>query len=101
MPWLLQIGGRGEVQADSPNGVGARTEEDDAARYIIGAHRGYGHAIAKGHEPKRMLAELFSKSAGQSEGRGASMHMADIDHTTLGPRFRAGSTPIGRGCPNE
>ncbi|MCX6071723.1 MAG: thiamine pyrophosphate-dependent enzyme [Chloroflexi bacterium] len=32
--------------------------------YIVNTHRGHGHAIAKGHETKLMLAELFGKSAG-------------------------------------
>ena len=44
---------------------------------ITSTHRGHGHVLAKGLEPRRMLAELMGKSTGACRGRGGSMHVAD------------------------
>jgi acetoin:2,6-dichlorophenolindophenol oxidoreductase subunit alpha len=56
-------------------------EADD---YIVSTHRGHGHAIAKGHDPKRMMAELFGKATGYCHGRGGSMHVASRSVRNLG-----------------
>src|SRR3954449_10787206 len=52
--------------------------------YIVSTHRGHGHAIAKGHDPKRMMAELFGKETGYCRGRGGSMHVASRSIRQLG-----------------
>lgn len=52
--------------------------------YIVSTHRGHGHAIAKGHDPRRMLAELFGKETGYCRGRGGSMHVASRAVHNLG-----------------
>jgi 2-oxoisovalerate dehydrogenase E1 component len=44
---------------------------------ITSTHRGHGHVLAKGLEPRRMLAELMGRSTGACRGRGGSMHVAD------------------------
>lgn len=44
---------------------------------VTSTHRGHGHCIAKGLDPKAMLAELMGKSEGVCGGRGGSMHIAD------------------------
>jgi 2-oxoisovalerate dehydrogenase E1 component len=44
---------------------------------ITSTHRGHGHVLAKGLEPRRMLAELMGKETGACRGRGGSMHVAD------------------------
>jgi pyruvate dehydrogenase E1 component alpha subunit len=59
----------------------AALEPDD---YIVSTHRGHGHAIAKGHEPSRMMAELFGKETGYCRGRGGSMHVASRAVRNLG-----------------
>jgi pyruvate dehydrogenase E1 component alpha subunit len=59
----------------------AALEPDD---YIVSTHRGHGHAIAKGHEPRRMMAELFGKETGYCRGRGGSMHVASRSVRNLG-----------------
>ncbi len=56
-------------------------EPDD---YIVSTHRGHGHAIAKGHEPRRMMAELFGRETGYCRGRGGSMHVASRAVRNLG-----------------
>jgi pyruvate dehydrogenase E1 component alpha subunit len=52
--------------------------------YIVSTHRGHGHAIAKGHEPRRMMAELFGRDTGYCHGRGGSMHVASRSIRNLG-----------------
>ena len=38
--------------------------------YFTSTHRGHGHAIARGADPKRAMAELFGKAAGYCKGKG-------------------------------
>src|SRR5947207_9802694 len=40
---------------------------------IASTHRAHGHTIAKGTEPKRVMAELYGKHEGCSHGFGGSM----------------------------
>ena len=46
--------------------------------YITSTHRGHGHCIGKGADPKLMFAEFFGKEEGYCRGRGGSMHIADV-----------------------
>ena len=54
------------------------------ADYITSTHRGHGHALAKGADMNRMMAELFGKHTGYCKGKGGSMHIADLDLGMLG-----------------
>ncbi len=45
--------------------------------HIFTHYRDHGHALARGMDPKRVMAELFGKVTGVSKGRGGSMHLAD------------------------
>src|SRR2546430_7638165 len=51
--------------------VGACTAlgDDD---YITSTHRGHGHAIAKGAQVDRMMAELLGRGTGYCRGKGGS-----------------------------
>jgi 2-oxoisovalerate dehydrogenase E1 component len=53
-------------------GVCAHLRDDDA---VFSTHRGHGHALAKGVPPAQLVAELFGKATGCSQGRGGSMHL--------------------------
>ena len=53
-------------------GVSAHLTRDDA---VFSTHRGHGHAIAKGMNPERMMAEVMGKATGCCGGRGGSMHL--------------------------
>lgn len=44
---------------------------------VLATYRGHGACIAKGGDPKTMLAELLGKSTGLNKGKGGSMHFAD------------------------
>jgi pyruvate dehydrogenase E1 component alpha subunit len=63
--------------------VGACSALDDDD-YITSTHRGHGHSIAKGLNPKGMMAELFGKKSGYCNGKSGSMHIADVDKGMLG-----------------
>ncbi len=52
--------------------------------YVASTHRGHGHMIAKGADPKRMFAELLGKRSGYCKGKGGSMHIADFSLGILG-----------------
>jgi pyruvate dehydrogenase E1 component alpha subunit len=69
-------------------GVCAELEPDD---YIASTHRGHGHAIAKGCDPRRMMAEIFGRETGLCRGRGGSMHIADVSKGMLGANGIVGS----------
>ncbi len=45
--------------------------------HIFAHYREHGHALARGMDPRRVMAELFGKVTGVSKGRGGSMHLAD------------------------
>lgn len=47
--------------------------------YMATTHRGHGHTIAKGGKLDKMLAELFGKKTGYCNGKGGSMHIADVE----------------------
>ncbi len=53
-------------------GVCAHLRREDA---VFSTHRGHGHALAKGVPPQQVMAELFGRSTGCSQGRGGSMHL--------------------------
>jgi 2-oxoisovalerate dehydrogenase E1 component len=42
---------------------------------VFSTHRGHGHALAKGVTPEAVMAELFGRATGCSQGRGGSMHL--------------------------
>jgi TPP-dependent pyruvate/acetoin dehydrogenase alpha subunit len=62
-------------------GVTLALRPDD---YVTSTHRGHGHTIAKGGDPKKMMAELLGRATGYSGGKGGSMHIADMDKHMLG-----------------
>src|SRR5262249_27531102 len=51
---------------------------------VLSTHRGHGHALAKGVPPREVIAELFGKATGCSQGRGGSMHLFSPEVGMLG-----------------
>jgi len=77
-------------------GVCAALRLDD---WITSTHRGHGHHIAKGADPKRLLAEILGKDTGYCRGRGGSMHVAAFDVGSLGASaIVAAGVPMGVGA---
>lgn len=52
--------------------------------WIASTHRGHGHFLAKGGSPAAMAAEVLGRSGGVCEGKGGSMHVADVGRGMLG-----------------
>ncbi len=52
--------------------------------YIVSHYREHGHALARGMEPRKVMAELFGRSGGTSKGKGGSMHLFDAERGFLG-----------------
>ncbi|MCH8990073.1 MAG: thiamine pyrophosphate-dependent dehydrogenase E1 component subunit alpha [Chloroflexi bacterium] len=77
-------------------GVCANLTDED---YIGSTHRGHGHCIAKGVDPKLMMAELFGRSTGPNKGKGGSMHISDMSKGMLGTNGVVGaSIPLALGA---
>src|SRR3954467_6101127 len=70
--------------------VRAMRDEDS----LISTYRSHGHALARGTDPKRVMAELFGRETGVSGGRGGSMHMFDGER-----RFMGGYGIVGGNLP--
>jgi len=72
----------------------ARTED-----VITSTHRGHGHVLAKGLDPRGMFAELMGKETGTCRGRGGSMHVADPTLGIFGANGIVGAgLPIATGA---
>ncbi len=83
-------------QEASAVGATAALEPDDV---ITSTHRGHGHLLGKGGDPKYMMAELAGRSSGYCLGRGGSLHIADFDLGILGANgIVAGGIPIAVGA---
>jgi pyruvate dehydrogenase E1 component alpha subunit len=66
---------------------------------ITSTHRGHGHLVAKGGEPKYMMAELAARTTGYCGGKGGSLHMTDFDLGILGANgIVGGGIPIAVGA---
>ena len=62
--------------------------------YAISTYREHGHCLAKGSDPRRVMAELFGRRDGLSKGKGGSMHL--FDRTT---NFLGGHAIVGAHLP--
>jgi pyruvate dehydrogenase E1 component subunit alpha len=66
--------------------------------YAVAAYREHGHCLAKGSDPRRMMAELFGRVDGLSKGKGGSMHLFDKGVNFLGGHAIVGShLPLATG----
>ena len=62
--------------------------------YALVSHRGHGQVLAKGSDPRDMMAEILAREPGVNKGRGGSMHLSDIRYNTLGM-----DGVLGQACP--
>ncbi len=66
--------------------------------YAISAYREHGHCLAKGADPRRVMAELFGRRDGLSKGKGGSMHLFDRSVNFLGGHAIVGAhLPLAAG----
>ena len=82
-------------EATAVGGAGILRESD----WIVSTHRNHGHCIAKGTDIRSMFAEILGKKTGTNEGKGGSMHIADLDVGNLGSNGIVGAGfPIAAGA---
>ncbi|MBG7299921.1 thiamine pyrophosphate-dependent dehydrogenase E1 component subunit alpha [Pseudomonas aeruginosa] len=80
----------------SAAGVMAHLRDDDC---IASTHRGHGHCIAKGVDVHGMMAEIYGKKTGVCQGKGGSMHIADLEKGMLGANGIVGAgAPLAAGA---
>ena len=66
--------------------------------YIITTYRDHGQALARGMQPRAVMAELFGRIDGCARGKGGSMHMFDKSLNFLGGHGIVGAhVPLGTG----
>jgi pyruvate dehydrogenase E1 component alpha subunit len=66
--------------------------------YFITSYRDHGHALARGTDPRLLMAELFGKATGISRGKGGSMHFFDVPKGNFGgDGIVGGHLPIAAG----
>ncbi|MFO2372486.1 thiamine pyrophosphate-dependent dehydrogenase E1 component subunit alpha [Pseudomonas aeruginosa] len=80
----------------SAAGVMAHLRDDDC---IASTHRGHGHCIAKSVDVHGMMAEIYGKKTGVCQGKGGSMHIADLEKGMLGANGIVGAgAPLAAGA---
>ena len=76
-------------------GACAALRPDD---FLLATYRGHGQCLAKGADPKVLMAELLSRATGCCKGKGGSMHLCDISHGIFGTNaIVAAHIPIAGG----
>src|SRR5512146_1737872 len=102
---VSELYARGEIKGLLHLGIGqegvavgtcSALEPDDV---VFGTHRAHVHALAKGADPARLLAELAGRATGYCGGRGGSMHISAVDAgfvTATG--IVAGGIPLALGA---
>ena len=82
--------GRGDIPGfvhlyagEEATAVGIMSHLGDGDR-IASTHRGHGHCIAKGVDVTAMMKEIYGKKGGSCEGKGGSMHIADLSKGMMG-----------------
>jgi len=77
-------------------GAASTLRPDD---YAVSSYREHGHCLAKGSDPRRVMAELFGRRDGLSKGKGGSMHLFDKSVNFLGGHGIVGAhLPLAAGA---
>jgi pyruvate dehydrogenase E1 component alpha subunit len=67
--------------------------------WVASTHRGHGHFLARGGDPRSLTAEVYGRATGICRGRGGSMHVADLSKGMLGAQGIVGAgIGIGTGA---
>jgi len=78
--------------------VGSMRDDD----VLITAYRDHGLALARGIDPKAVMAELFGRVDGCAHGRGGSMHLLDVGRNFFGGwGIVGGHLPVATGIALE
>ena len=64
------------------------------ADVIVTNHRSHGHMLARGVDPKPLLAEIMGKKDGLNQGKSGTLHLADPSHNILMTSTVVGAPPL-------
>ena len=78
---------------EEASAVGVCQQLKEGTDHIASTHRGHGHCIAKGCDVDAMMLEIFGKEGGLCNGKGGSMHIADLDKGMMGANGIVGGGP--------
>jgi acetoin:2,6-dichlorophenolindophenol oxidoreductase subunit alpha len=71
----------------------------DQTDWITCTYRGHGHCLAKGMDPRMIMAEILGKETGCCKGKGGSMHITDFSKGILGSFAIVGAgIPVAAGA---
>jgi len=66
--------------------------------YFLGSYRDHGYALARGTDPRPLMAELWGRASGISRGKGGSMHFYDVPSGNFGgDGIVGGHLPVAAG----
>ena len=66
--------------------------------YFVTSYRDHGYALARGTDPRPLMAELFGRIGGISRGKGGSMHFYDVPTGNFGgDGIVGGHLPVAAG----
>ena len=66
---------------------------------IASTHRGHGHCISKGVDVVAMMKEIYGRAGGACNGKGGSMHIADLSKGMMGANGIVGAgAPLACGA---
>jgi pyruvate dehydrogenase E1 component alpha subunit len=81
-------------EAIAVGAMAAMKPDDD----VVTHYRDHGYILARGIDPRVVMAELYGKSTGVSKGKGGSMHLAAVDqHIWGGYAIVGGHIPLAVG----
>ncbi len=81
-------------EAIAVGALNALRPDDD----VVTHYRDHGYPLARGTDPKFLMAELYGKATGVSKGKGGSMHLVDVPrHFWGGYAIVGGHIPLAAG----
>jgi pyruvate dehydrogenase E1 component alpha subunit len=81
-------------EAIAVGAMAALAPDDD----VLTHYRDHGYLLARGIDPRPVMAELFGRATGVSKGKGGSMHMAVVrEHLWGGYAIVGGHVPLAAG----
>jgi len=82
-------------EASAVGAISALSPED----FCVSTHRGHGHLLAKGADPKRLFCEIMGKEPGYCRGLGGTQHLCGMEIAFLGTNgITGGGIPIATGA---
>jgi len=64
---------------------------------VTSGHRGHAHAISKGLDIKKMLAEMMGRVSGYCQGKSGTQHLLSSEHKFYANGITGGMVPIAAG----